>query len=67
MVKKENVPYGSDVSAGTYECVDCGHRYSNRSKSSLPPCPNVQKSNHRLKGWRIVSGAGDAAADPQGS
>ena len=24
-MQKDYVPYGSDVSAGTYECVDCGH------------------------------------------
>ncbi|CAI8955875.1 hypothetical protein EMIT0P253_50264 [Pseudomonas sp. IT-P253] len=36
-MQKDYVPYGSDVSAGTFECVDCGHQYSNQAKTSIPP------------------------------
>jgi hypothetical protein len=64
MVQKENVPYGSDVSAGTYKCADCGHEYSNQSKSSLPPCPKLKESLHSKRGWNIVTGKGDAKEDP---
>ncbi|XKM14165.1 hypothetical protein RCS94_03080 [Orbaceae bacterium ac157xtp] len=63
MVKKL-VPYGSDVSAGTYECADCGYKYSNQSKRSLPPCPNHEKTKHVKNGWYILTGQGDAKDDP---
>ncbi len=63
-MQKNHVPYGSDVSAGTYKCADCGRRYSNQSKTSLPPCPDYQPSTHVLNGWNILSGQGDAVADP---
>ncbi len=71
MVKKF-APYGSDVSAGTYTCADCGYEYSNQSKTSLPPCPESLKKNlngkplkpHYLNGWNIESGRGDAEDDP---
>jgi len=64
MVQKSYVPYGSDVSSGTYKCVDCGRKYSNQSKTSMPPCPNYEEKTHPLKGWEIVSGQGDAKEDP---
>lgn len=71
MVKKF-APYGSDVSAGTYTCADCGHVYSNQSKKSLPVCPNSLKKDdngkllmpHSANGWYIESGQGDAKDDP---
>jgi hypothetical protein len=63
-MQKDNVPYGSDVSAGTYECADCGREYSNQSKTSLPPCPDFKPSTHVLNGWKILTGQGDAEADP---
>ncbi|MDH5231559.1 MAG: hypothetical protein OEY38_15975 [Gammaproteobacteria bacterium] len=64
MSKKDCVPYGSDVSAGTYECADCGHIYSNQSKTSMPPCPEHGKSPHKLNCWIILSGRGDNPKDP---
>ncbi|MCU7555558.1 zinc ribbon-containing protein [Alteromonas sp. ASW11-19] len=64
MTAEKTVPYGSDVSAGTYECADCGYRLSNQSKSSLPPCPNPENKPHTENAWRIVSGQGDAPQDP---
>ena len=63
-MQKNNVPYGSDVSAGTYACADCGRQYSNQSKSSLPPCPDFKPSTHSLNGWNILTGQGDAVQDP---
>ncbi len=62
--KKEVVPYGSDVSSGTYECADCGYKYSNQSKKSLPPCPDRNNKPHSLNGWKILTGQGDAKEDP---
>ncbi len=64
MVQKTCVPYGSDVSAGTYKCADCGHIYSNQSKKSLPPCPKFSSASHPKKCWIILSGQGDAPNDP---
>ena len=63
-MKKDHVPYGSDVSAGTYECADCGREYTNQAKTSLPPCPDFKPSTHVLNGWNILTGQGDAVADP---
>lgn len=65
MVQKRCVSYGSDVSAGTYEYEDCGHRYSNQSKTSLPLCPKHNPSTHSKNCWNILcSGQGDAPEDP---
>lgn len=61
---KRFVPYGSDVSAGTYKCDDCGYKYSNKSKTSLPPCPKLKITPHRFHSWTIITGQGDAIADP---
>ncbi|EJN21594.1 MULTISPECIES: hypothetical protein [unclassified Pseudomonas] len=63
-MQKDYVPYGSDVSPGTYECVDCGHQYSNQAKTSMPPCPQFRKTAHALNGWKILTGQGDAIKDP---
>ena len=63
-MQKNYVPYGSDVSAGTYECVDCGHLYSNQAKKSMPPCPQYKPATHTLNGWKILTGQGDAVKDP---
>jgi Zn finger protein HypA/HybF involved in hydrogenase expression len=52
------VPAGSDVSAGTYKCTNCGNELQVQSVQSLPPCPNCQNGS-----YTTVSG-GDAAADP---
>ena len=57
-------PYGSDVSAGTYECADCGHTLSVQSVKSLPPCPKHGESKHEENGWKVLSGQGDAKDDP---
>lgn len=71
MVKKF-APLGSDVSAGTYVCADCGYIYKNQSKKSLPPCPkSLEKDDkgkllhpHSENGWYIKTGQGDAKDDP---
>lgn len=60
----ETAPYGSDVSAGTYECADCGYQFSNGSTQSLPPCPRHDPSTHRQNAWKLLSGQGDAKDDP---
>src|SRR5204863_4979685 len=54
----EPVPAGSDVSAGTYRCTNCGNTIDVSSTQSLPPCPNCANGE-----WSTVTG-GDAAADP---
>ena len=54
----EPVPAGSDVSAGTYECTNCGYELSVGSTSSLPPCPECANGQ-----WSTLSG-GDSAEDP---
>lgn len=63
-MQKTGVPYGSDVSAGTYKCDDCGYIYSNQSKTSLPPCPKIRQIPHFRHSWTILSGVGDAKPDP---
>jgi predicted nucleic acid-binding Zn-ribbon protein len=52
------VPAGSDVSAGTYKCTQCGYELSVGSVQSLPPCPSCSNGS-----FDTLSG-GDSAADP---
>ena len=52
------VPAGSDVSAGTYKCTNCGYELEVGSTQHLPPCPSC--SNGR---YETLSG-GDSAQDP---
>jgi predicted nucleic acid-binding Zn-ribbon protein len=52
------IPSGSDVSAGTYQCTECGNTITMGSEKSIPPCANCGNEK-----WEAVSG-GDAAADP---
>jgi lipopolysaccharide biosynthesis regulator YciM len=52
------VPSGSDASAGTYRCTQCGYELDVASTQSLPPCPSCDNGQ-----WDTVTG-GDAAADP---
>jgi Zn finger protein HypA/HybF involved in hydrogenase expression len=54
----ETIPTGSDVSAGTYRCTECGNEITIGSAKSLPPCPQCSNSS-----WEAVTG-GDAADDP---
>jgi predicted nucleic acid-binding Zn-ribbon protein len=54
----EPVPAGSDVSAGTYECTQCGNRLDVGSTKHLPPCPNCGNGS-----YNTVSG-GDSVDDP---
>jgi len=39
-------------------------RIDTASKSSLPPCPDLEDQPHPLKAWRALSGQGDAVEDP---
>jgi lipopolysaccharide biosynthesis regulator YciM len=52
-------PIGSDVSAGTYRCTNCGYELTVGSVQSLPPCPSCSGQNE----WQTVTG-GDSADDP---
>lgn len=63
-MKKDNIPYGSDVSAGTFICADCGFELPIQSTTSLPPCPNSKKMKHVKNSWICISGVGDAVDDP---
>jgi ribosomal protein L37AE/L43A len=54
----EPVPAGSDVSAGTYRCTNCGNEITMSSQSSIPPCPSCGKGQ-----WETVQG-GDSTKDP---
>ena len=36
------ISVGSDVSAGTSECPNCGYQLQVQSVESLPPCPNCE-------------------------
>src|SRR3954451_21489783 len=52
------VPAGSDVSAGTYKCTNCGYELQVGSTNNLPPCPSCHNGQ-----YKTLSG-GDAAKDP---
>jgi predicted nucleic acid-binding Zn-ribbon protein len=54
----EPVPAGSDVSAGTYQCTNCGETIDLGSSQSIPPCPKCGNAN-----WTTVRG-GDSTRDP---
>jgi len=54
----EPVPSGSDVSAGTYKCANCGYELSLRLTDNLPPCPWCHNGH-----WNMLSD-GDACEDP---
>lgn len=54
----EPVPSGSDVSAGTYRCTNCGKIIDTGSVKSLPPCASCGNSS-----WETLSG-GDSVDDP---
>jgi predicted RNA-binding Zn-ribbon protein involved in translation (DUF1610 family) len=52
------VPAGSDVSAGTYKCTNCGYELQVQSTTHLAPCPKCGNGN-----YATVSG-GDSVNDP---
>jgi hypothetical protein len=52
------VPAGSDVSAGTYRCTQCGYELDVSSTRHLPPCPKCANGS-----WQTLSG-GDSVEDP---
>jgi predicted nucleic acid-binding Zn-ribbon protein len=54
------VPAGSDVSAGTYRCTNCGNQLEVGSVESSPPCAKCGNGE-----WNTFSG-GDSAEDPAG-
>jgi predicted RNA-binding Zn-ribbon protein involved in translation (DUF1610 family) len=54
----EPVATGSDVSAGTYRCTNCGQELTLQSEKSLPPCPNCDGTS-----FETVRG-GDSTDDP---
>jgi predicted nucleic acid-binding Zn-ribbon protein len=54
----EPVPAGSDVSAGTYRCTNCGYELDVSSVQSVPPCPSCGNGE-----YATVSG-GDSVEDP---
>lgn len=54
----EPVPAGSDVSAGTYRCTECGNELQVESTTHMPPCAKCGAGS-----WETVSG-GDSTADP---
>ena len=52
-------PVGSDVSAGTYRCTNCGYELAVQSVQSLPPCPECEGPYS----WEALTG-GDSSKDP---
>ncbi len=52
------VPSGSDVSAGTYRCTECGYDEQVQSIKHLPPC---RKCGNGL--YETITG-GDSVQDP---
>ena len=52
------VPARSDVSAGTYECTNCGSNVDVRSTKHLPPWPSCGDGE-----YNTITG-GDSRDDP---
>ena len=44
--------YGVSGDAGSFECVDCGHRHAHAARGPLPPCPLYRDSTHTRAAWR---------------
>lgn len=65
-MQKTGIPYGSDASAGTYRCDDCGHEIAKPSNTSLQPCPKRKGAEltHVQNSWTALTGQGDAEDDP---
>src|ERR1051325_5729172 len=40
------VPAGSEVSAGTYQCTQCGYELTVGSTKYLPPCPECSNGDN---------------------
>ena len=48
----------ADVSAGTYQCTNCGNEIVMRSQTHIPPCPQCHDGE-----WETVS-SGGSVHDP---
>lgn len=59
----KSAPYGSDVSAGTYQCVDCGYVLKLPTRKSLPVCPKLEQTTHYKHAWTVCSDQADAKGD----
>jgi Zinc-ribbon containing domain len=55
----EPVPAGSDVSAGIYQCDECGYELDVASIESLPSCPECSNGS-----WDTESG-GESGSRPR--
>lgn len=44
----EPIPAGSEASAGTYRCTNCGYELQVGSTQHLPPCPPARTANGTL-------------------
>ena len=53
------IPVGSDVSAGSYRCENCGYELDVQSVQSMPPGPACDGPYS----WKAKSG-GDSNDDP---
>jgi hypothetical protein len=53
------VPAGSDVSAGTYQCTNCGNEIVDEIADAHPAVPAMPRHGE----WETVSG-GDSVHDP---
>jgi Zinc-ribbon containing domain len=51
------VPAGSDASAGTCKCTNCGHELQVGLTQNLPPCPSYGN------GYDATRTGGDSVAD----
>ena len=49
------VPAGSDASAGTYRCTNCGYELDVGSTGNLPPCPSCENGGGKGERRRLRS------------
>ena len=58
--------YGIAIDAGSFECVDYGHRHEHAAREPLPPCPLYRDSTHTRAAWRDREAHSDDSRPPSG-
>jgi hypothetical protein len=62
---RRRYPYGTDVSPGSFECLDCGYVLVIHDRAELPPCYNASgECRHTKRGWIRFDGTQSEELSP---